>query len=149
MHAIARFSAESVRISGVSATRNSFVRSVEFLVNRMVNETNERNKPVRFVRPKGSFIRTGSRTNEPTLVSISFETCSASPFLKFKMSFTESQSCLQFLLEKASLTHRLCCSRAFLSITRSSFCADLSSITLLLLNACCFRSKHCLISGVM
>ena len=28
----------------------SFVRSVEFPVNRMVNETNERNEPVRFVR---------------------------------------------------------------------------------------------------
>ena len=72
MHVIARFSAESVRLSGVSATRNSFVRSVEFPVNRMVNETNERNKPVRFVRPKGSFIRTGSRTNEPTIVPTIF-----------------------------------------------------------------------------
>ena len=69
MHAIARFSAESVRLSGVSATGNSFVRSVEFPVNRMVNETNERNEPVRFVRPKDSFIRTGLRTNEPTLVT--------------------------------------------------------------------------------
>ena len=68
MHAIARFSSESVRLSGVSATGNSFVRSVEFPVNRMVNETNEINKPVRFVRPKDSFIRTGSRTNEPTLM---------------------------------------------------------------------------------
>ena len=67
MHAIARFSAESVRLSGV-APGNSFVRSVEFRVNRIVNETKERNEPVRFVRPKDSFIRTGSRTNEPTLV---------------------------------------------------------------------------------
>ena len=70
MYAIARFSAESVRLSGFSATGNSFVRSVEFPVNRMVNETNERNKPVRFVRPKDLFIRTGSRTNEPTLMHI-------------------------------------------------------------------------------
>ena len=62
MHAIAWFSAESVRLSGVSAT--------EFPVNRMVNETNERNEPVRFVRPEDSFIRTGSRTNEPTLISM-------------------------------------------------------------------------------
>ena len=73
MHAIARFSAESVRLSGVSATGNSFFRSVAFPVNRMVNETNERtnerDEPVRFVRPKDSFIRTGSRTNEPTLVT--------------------------------------------------------------------------------
>ena len=68
MHAIARFSAESVRISGVSATGNSFVRSVELPVNRMVNETNKRNEPVRFIRPKDSFIRTGSRTTEPTLI---------------------------------------------------------------------------------
>ena len=68
MHAIARFSPESVRLSGVSATGNQFVRSVEFPVNRMVNETDERNEPVRFVRPKDSFIRTSSRTNEPTQV---------------------------------------------------------------------------------
>ena len=44
MHAIARFSVESVRLSGVSATGNSFVRSVEFPVNRMVNETTERTR---------------------------------------------------------------------------------------------------------
>ena len=68
MHAIARFSAESVRLSEVSATGNAFVRSVEFPVNRMVNETNERNEPVWFFRPKDSFIRTGSRMNEPKLV---------------------------------------------------------------------------------
>ena len=71
MHAIARFSAESVRLSGVSATGNSFVRSVEFPVTRMVNETTEQTRePVRFVRPKDSFIRTGSRTNELTLVRV-------------------------------------------------------------------------------
>ena len=71
MHAIAWFSSESVRLSGVSATGNSFVRSVEFPVNRMVNETsdrtNERDEPVWFVRFKDSFIQTGSRANEPTL----------------------------------------------------------------------------------
>ncbi|CAL8401615.1 unnamed protein product [Gadus morhua 'NCC'] len=75
MHAIARLSAESVRLSGVSATGNSFVRSVAIPVNRMVNETNqrtnERDEPVRSVRPKDSFIRTGSRTNEPTLGCVS------------------------------------------------------------------------------
>ena len=76
MHAIARFSAESVRLSGVSATGNSFVRSVEFLVNRMVNETNERNEPVRFVCPKDSFIRTGLFANESTLVSNTQALCS-------------------------------------------------------------------------
>ena len=75
MHAIARFSAESVRLSATGnstelggVVRESLICSVEFPVNRMVNETNERNEPVRFVRPKDSFIRTGSRTNEPTLV---------------------------------------------------------------------------------
>ena len=63
MHAIARFSSESVRLSGVSATGNSF--------SRVSGESNgerdeRRNKPVRFVHRKDSFIRTGSQTNEPT-----------------------------------------------------------------------------------
>ena len=52
MHAIARFSAQSQSdsVELVLLETRSFVRSVEFPVNRMVNETNERNEPVRFVR---------------------------------------------------------------------------------------------------
>ena len=53
MHAIARFSAESVRLSCVSATGNALVRSVKFPVNRMVNETTEQTRETnRF----GSFV---------------------------------------------------------------------------------------------
>ena len=52
MHAIAWFSAESVRLSGVSATRNSFSR----VSGGSNGEQDEREK------------RTGSRTTEPTLI---------------------------------------------------------------------------------
>ena len=65
MHAIARFSAESVRLSGVSATGNSFVRSVEFPVNRMVNErTRETNRFGSFVLKTRSFEPVRERTSQ-------------------------------------------------------------------------------------
>ena len=72
--------------------------SVEYPVNRMVNDTNERNEPVRFVRPKESFIRTGSRTNEPTLLTVSDEDgiglVSERKIIRFNISKMVNACCL-------------------------------------------------------